>query len=360
MAVPVSVPNLGPDMAGGVVAEWYVPDGAAVDTGDLVCRVECEFVAVEIEAEAPGVLHWRAAAGSIERVDAVIGIITRPGEATPGPESPPIAIPTPATPTAGERHEGTATGTWPGDQVVVPFRRSPREAASADRRASETVAPLEDAGTAIPGLPLWEPEEDPPFAEVFPPPLPVEQVIRFTAAAAEANARAQVLTMEVRLDAREALRAIDVLAREWRDAQRPIVEDLVVRAFARALLETGVESSPAGLTRVTLQSEHAIAIRDASERGFREATGTRAAGGDIAAERAAWWLLSLRETGVQACQPPLDAGQTMAASMGAIDGSGHMNVTMVYDSSRLGPAEAARILTRVRCLVEEPYGLLAS
>lgn len=359
MAVPVSVPNLGPDMAGGVVAEWYVPDGATVDAGDLVCRVECEFVAVEIEAEAPGVLHWRASAGSIERVDAVIGMITRPGEATPGPESPPIAIPAPPTPTAAERHERTVTGTGPGDQVVVPFRRSPREAANTGPRTSETVAPLEDAGTAIPGLPLWEPEEDPPFAEVFPA-APVEQVARFTAAAAEANARAQVLTMEVRLQAREALRAIDVLVREWRDAPPPIVEDLVVRAFARALVEAGVETSPAGLTRVTLQSEHAIAISVASERGFREATGTRAAGGDVAAERAAWRLLSLRETGVQACQPPLDAGQTLAASMGAIDGSGHMNVTMVYDSSRLGPAEAARILTRVRDLVEEPYGLLAS
>jgi len=357
--LPISVPCLGPEMAGGVVAEWYVPDGAAVDTGDLICRVECEFVAVEIEAQAPGVLRQRVAAGNIERVDAVIGVIAPPGEAGPNAE-PATARASPAagTTAATEGRQDAGAVPVPGEPIVVPFRRGPREATGVDLLRSETVEPLAEAGTAIPGLPLWEPDEDPPFAEAFP--VPTGQVDRFTAAAAEATARAQALTVEVRLNATEALRAIGVLAREWRDAQPPIVEDLVVRAFARALSESGMESSPAGLTRVTLEADHALAIRDASERGFREAVRTRAAGGDTAAERAAWWLLSLRETGILTGQPPLDAGHAMAATMGAIDEPGWISVTMAYDSSRLGPGEAARILTRVRGLVEEPYGLLSS
>ncbi len=361
MAVSISVPNLGPEMAGGLVAEWYVPDGAPVGAGDLICRFECEFVAVEIEADAPGLLRQQAAAGSIERVDAVIGMITSPGEAVPDSESAPVcAGPAPATPPVTEHHQHAGAVPEPAEPTVVPFRRGPREAADADRRPSEKVQPLEDAGTAIPGLPLWEPDEDPPFADAFPAGVTAGHVSRFIAVAAEASAGAEALTMELRLDAAQALRAVGVLAWEWHELEPPIVEDLVLRAFARALGESGLDSSPAGLTRITLESDHAVAIRDASERGFREAVGVRAAGGDTAADRAAWWLLSLRETGVLMGQPPLDAGHALAASIGAIDESGWMSVTMAYDSSRLGPGEAARILARVRRLVEEPYGLLSS
>ena len=79
MAVSVEVPDLGADMAGGVVAEWYLPDGTAVDSGDVVCRVECDFVAVEVEAERPGVLRHQKPAGSIERPGAVLGLILSPG-----------------------------------------------------------------------------------------------------------------------------------------------------------------------------------------------------------------------------------------------------------------------------------------
>lgn len=354
MAVSISVPHLGPEIAGGVVAEWYVPDGATVAAGDLICRVECDFVAIEIEAEVPGVLRQRARAGSIEQADAVIGVITSADEVAPRVEAAPVcaAAPPPET-SASELDWRAGALPEPGEPVVVPFRRGQRE-------PGDTVRPLLEAGTAIPGLPLWEPDEDPPFADAFPVQLTAERLDRFDAIAAEASAAAQVLTMEARIDATQALRAAAVLAEEWRGGEPPIVEDLVLRAFARALAEAGLESSPCGLSRVTPLSDSTVAISDAGRRSFREAVRVRAAGGDTAAEGAAWWLLSLRETGIDRGQPPLSAGHTLAASMGAIGERGLLSVTMAYDSARAGAGEAARILARVRRLVEEPYALLTS
>ena len=195
MAVSISVPNLGPEMAGGIVAEWYRPDGATVDHGELICRLECEFVAVEIEAEAPGLLHHRRPAGSIERPGAVIGLVLAPGEVLPEEpvlaEVPPHAPadedePRPAAITGGfeddsEEEPASPPPLAPGEPVVLPFRRrtadeapyqwsaAPGDATEFETPLFETAEPLADAGAAIPGLPLWEPDDDPPYADAFPP-----------------------------------------------------------------------------------------------------------------------------------------------------------------------------------------------
>jgi pyruvate/2-oxoglutarate dehydrogenase complex dihydrolipoamide acyltransferase (E2) component len=373
-------------MAGGIVAEWYRPDGATVDHGELICRLECEFVAVEIEAEAPGLLHHRRPAGSVERPGAVIGLVLAPGEALP--EEPVLAeIPQPPRADEDEPWPAAITGGFeddsveeptppppfaPGEPVVVPFRRRPDgeaphpwsavpgDAVEFETDLFETAEPLAEAGSAIPGLALWEPDEDPPYADAFPSAANSPEA-RFSAIAAEAAAEGQVLTMEVLIGASEAVRAVRVLAREWREfTPAPTVEDLVLRAFAMALAESGFESSPAGLTVVTAGSDHAVAIADADGRGIRDAVQARAAGGDESTERVAWTLVSFRECGIRAAEPALARGHTMAAAMGAIDEASAMSVTMAYDSSRLGQGEAARLLARVRSLVEEPYGLLSS
>jgi hypothetical protein len=372
-------------MAGGLVAEWYLPEGASVGPGDLVCRLECEFVAVEIEAQAGGLLHHRKPAGSVERPGTVIGMLLAPGESPaddpPRPDSttpaapglePVTAASDPAAPAESGPPSPSAPPLAPGEPVVVPFRRRsaggetaspwgavPGDAAEFETSLFDTAEPLPVAGAAIPGLALWEPDDDPPYADAFPP-TDTLPAARLSAIAAEAP-EAHVLTMEVRIGAAEALRAVRVLAGEWRDlAPSPLVEDLVLRALATAIEEAGLESSPAGLTLVTPGSDHAVAVSGAARRGFRDAVKARAGGGDEPAERAAWTLVSFRECGIRAAEPAPGDGDTLAASLGAIDEAGAMSVTIAYDSSRIGPGDAARMLARVRSLVEEPYGLLSS
>src|SRR5665213_491925 len=59
MSVSVTLPQAAEWPDDGAVAEWYVPDGAAVRVGDPVCRFESGFVSLELEAEGDGILSYR-------------------------------------------------------------------------------------------------------------------------------------------------------------------------------------------------------------------------------------------------------------------------------------------------------------
>lgn len=80
MPSEVTVPTLGLGKSLGVLAEWYVPDGASVRPGDLVYRYESDFVAFDIEASSEGTLRHRAAAGSRPTQGTPAGVILAPGE----------------------------------------------------------------------------------------------------------------------------------------------------------------------------------------------------------------------------------------------------------------------------------------
>lgn len=82
MPLDVTVPNLGLGSRHAFLAEWYCPDGATVSRGEPVYRLECDFVALEVEAEADGVLRHRLAAGGIAPGD-VVALILAPGERLP-------------------------------------------------------------------------------------------------------------------------------------------------------------------------------------------------------------------------------------------------------------------------------------
>lgn len=410
MPAVVAVPQLGRDMAGGVVAEWYRPDGAKVDIGELVCRVECDFVAVEVEAEAPGVLRHRRPAGSIERPGAVLAVLLAPGEsmppedalATPDAVSPEQPFPASepgaadeAAPLVDVEPESAPPPLAPGEPIVVPFRRRaadrqdhpeswggvPGDSAEFNTALFEDpnpAEPLPEPGASIPGLPLWDEEENRPrrgsFAEAdaefeatYGSQLdaddddydPFDSSDRFARIAAEAAISAQVLSVQVRANATHILHARDVFAREWRGfGAAPLVEDIVLMAAAKALDERRLDSSPAGLVIGDQESETSVAISDPLGQGIRELAAAREAGGDETFERAAWVLVSLAPLGIESVQPRLPAGMALALGMGA-PVAGSVTLTMSFDSSVLGETDAGRILARVRSLVEEPYGLFA-
>ncbi len=414
MPAVVAVPQLGREMAGGVVAEWYRPDGAKVDIGEVVCRVECDFVAVEVEAEAPGVLRHRRPAGSIERPGTVLAVLLAPGESMPSEETFVAAELAEAPVEAGAFDEPAAADEEPvfepepdsvpeathdvpmapGEPIVVRFRRRasdrqdhpeswggvPGDSAEFDSALFEDpnpAEPLAEPGASIPGLPLWDDEEHRPrrgsFAEAdaefeatYEPSTDdmddddlFEPNDRFARIAAEAAISAQVLMVQVRADATQVIRAREVFAREWRGfGAAPQLEDMVLMATARALDERRLDSSPAGLVIGDLESETSVAISDPLGHGIRELAAAREAGGDETFERAAWVLVSLAPLGIESVQPRLPAGMALALGMGAPAG-GTVTLTMSFDSSVLAETDAGRILARIRSLVEEPYGLFA-
>lgn len=387
MPTVIAVPLLGRDMAGGVVAEWYRPDGAKVDTGEAVCRVECDFIAVEVEAETPGILRHRKPVGSIERPGTVLAVLLAPGEPLPPDEV--FEAPVTETAEAAELEpasdyvdepveEDVAVAEppmAPGEPIVVPFRRRssdqpqpaswngvPGDSAEFDTSlfdAPERAEPLPEPGADIPGLPLWE-EEPPDIPAQHIRRAPVEShETRFARIAAEAQSAAQVLTVQVRADAREAARAVGVLAREWRTfGVTPLIEDLVMLATARALDERHLEPAPAGLVLGGWESDGSFAFSDVAGSTVRDLASIRESGGDEDFERAAWVLVSLSELGIDSVQPRLPAGMAVALGLGAVAG-GTVTLTMSFDSAVLAETEAGRVLARIRQLIEEPYGLLA-
>lgn len=83
MATEILLVKAGMTMTEGAVAEWYVPDGANVDKGQLLYRMETEKIELEVEAEASGVVRHAVPPGTKTAPGALIGYILAPGEAIP-------------------------------------------------------------------------------------------------------------------------------------------------------------------------------------------------------------------------------------------------------------------------------------
>lgn len=381
MAVTIAVPDFGPDLAGSTVAEWYVPHGAMVDTGELVCRVESEFLAIELEADAPGVLHHRAAAGLIDHPDGILAFVLAPGE--PAPDA--TAVLPDALPNDGQSepaHEAamavpeTGQGQQPHPEfeealveaVVVPF---PKKFSGTTARSWESVpgdavefdsslfgegehdraVSLEEPGGSIPGLPLWEPEEA--MSET------TDTEVRFNRIREEAAAGAQVLTMTMVVDLTEAERMRGAFDREWGpDGPSPMLEDVVFRAIAWALEETPFGGGTGAMLVATPDSDLAFAVREPASRSFRDGVTARAAVGDEAFESADWLFVSLAALGVSSATPRLEPGRHMSFSLGAKDPSNRASLKIAYDSSRWSEGSAARLLARVRDILDLPYAML--
>jgi pyruvate/2-oxoglutarate dehydrogenase complex dihydrolipoamide acyltransferase (E2) component len=396
-------------MAGGLVAEWYQPDGASVHPGDPVCRIECSFVAIDVEAEESGLLRHRRPAGSIERPGIVLGLILAAGESMPpeaalnrapaAAEDEKLAPPdlesgfepadlAPGVPVEElepdplPEPDGFEAATVPGEPlqefeealveaVVVPFPRrfsgshsaweaAPGDAVSFDsslfgESEEERTEGLPVAGGDIPGLPLWEPDEASASR-----PIPNSAQERFARIADEAAASAQVLTMSVEFDCTELRKMRSVLIREWQAHDIiPQLDDLVLRAVALVLRERAFEGRTAGIEIAGPETDVACAINDPAASSLRQSVAARLSGGDAAIERADWTMTSFVALGISGAAPALSGGRELAFSLGAPDRHGFARLSLAYDSARRGQGSAARLLSRIRDILESPYAMLA-
>lgn len=175
MAIEMVMPKLGMTMEEGTVAEWLVPDGAAVKPGQMLYRLETEKIEMEIEAEGEGTLHRLAADGAVLPCGAVVAYILAVGEAAPsagGAAPVPAAAPAPIVATAalapiaaasGERSPSTpaarklasdkgidiglVSGTGPGGRITEAD-------VSAYRAPVAAAAPPAAPGVEAPASPL--------------------------------------------------------------------------------------------------------------------------------------------------------------------------------------------------------------
>lgn len=75
MATPLNIPKLGVSMTEGTLVEWLVDDGATVNAGDVIYRLETDKVENDVEAPVAGVVHITGEEGEIYEVGVQIGEI---------------------------------------------------------------------------------------------------------------------------------------------------------------------------------------------------------------------------------------------------------------------------------------------
>src|ERR1041385_6307873 len=90
MTVDIKVPRLAETISEATLVEWLKGDGAAVRTDEPIATLETDKAAVEIVADAAGVLSHAKKTGEVVKVGDVLGRIAEGGGGggAPSPSSP--------------------------------------------------------------------------------------------------------------------------------------------------------------------------------------------------------------------------------------------------------------------------------
>ena len=228
---------------------------------------------------------------------------------------------------------------------------------------------LKEPGGAIPDLPMWD---EPDAAHARPQEAankePIRLVPRVSTQPVPAEAQAQALTLRATVSLFECRKLCEQLAREWRAPNLiPTVEDVVLRATARAFREAWGAEARVGLRRIDGGSEQMALAPGAGGQSFREAVAALAGSGREDTE-ADLVVTSFLSSGIDQADPRLDDG-FFALTIGgermvlAPDGNPAVHgpaatLSLAYAPESVPDGVAATLLSRIRELVEAPYPLL--
>ena len=156
MATEIVMPRQGQSVEACTIVRWLKQPGENVGTGDVLCAIETDKAAFEVESTAAGTLLAQfVPEGEEVPVLTPIAAVGDPGEEVPAPgaaptpaaagamqpagaASPAGAVPPPAAPAAAAPNSGTAALPGQGAGVAAPARRGgPASSPRARRRAGE-------------------------------------------------------------------------------------------------------------------------------------------------------------------------------------------------------------------------------
>ncbi|MEE8280544.1 MAG: biotin/lipoyl-containing protein, partial [Alphaproteobacteria bacterium] len=154
MSVEIVVPDLGESITEATVAKWFKSEGDPVEVDEPLLELETDKVAVEVNAQAAGVLsEIVAAAGAEVEVGAVLGRIAggaaeaqpRPAAKAPRPEAAKAETHEPQAPAA----EAAPPPEAAAPPAAKPAPEAPPEAPPAAREAPPEAAPAGPSATAL-------------------------------------------------------------------------------------------------------------------------------------------------------------------------------------------------------------------
>jgi hypothetical protein len=175
--------------------------------------------------------------------------------------------------------------------------------------------------------------------------------------------------MRTRVDMSEARKARAHLAREWAESGLcPEDEDFVLRGVARALREqpdlAGI-AGQLGLADVASWPPRVVALPQPRSSGFRAAVAARQhmlAAEEGGAGDCPCVVMSLAGFRIDEGAPGLLPGCVLTVTAGAVSshepGAATLTVTLAYDPAAVETVSAARLLARLRDLLEAPWALL--
>ena len=316
--------KVGMNMTEGVVEEWYVADGASVNAGDMLYRLETEKVNLDVDAETNGVVKHLVEEGVTMKPGDVVGYIYAANE--PVPEVLPaggaadaasgdavsaaaVDAPTVAAPKAGSaaadgrilsspaarRLAGELkvdiaglNGSGPGGRIV----EADVQAAAAAQPKPPAPAPsspmarklARELGLDLAQVPGTGPggritKEDVEAAAKTPAPsfergadqtIPVRGMRKTIAKRMlESLQSSAQLTMDMDVNMDDAVKLRGQLIDEWQaEGVRPTYTDLVVRAVAKALEKHPQMNSVFNDAEITLRGDIHVGMAVALEEGL--------------------------------------------------------------------------------------------
>lgn len=316
--------KVGMNMTEGVVEEWYIADGATVDKGELLYRLETEKVNLDVDAETSGIVKHVVGEGVTMKPGDVVGYIYAADETIPEvlpqaqaaasepvAESAPTAAPTtqPAASTAADgrilsspaarRLAGelnvdftTLNGSGPGGRIVeadvqaaadaAPSAAAPSPSSPMARKlARELGVDLALVRGTGPGGRITKDDVEraaaappapaaPAFASGEDRVVPVRGMRKTIAARMFDSLQSSAqLTMDMDANMDDAVKLRNQLVDEWQDeGVRPTYTDLVIRAAAKALEKHPLMNSVFGETEMTLRGDINVGMAVALEEGL--------------------------------------------------------------------------------------------
>ncbi len=320
MPTEIYLVKVGMTMTEGVVAEWHIPDGGQVESGQLLYALETEKITLEVDAEATGTVRHLVATGISCDPGQVVGYIYGPDEAIPAILPAPGELPADTNPVdqaapPGNNHEAPASapvhavlaspiakkmarkaglslqglvGSGPGGRIVEADvaaalaspqadsgKPAPPSSPSARRLARERDVALENVKATGPrGVALKEDVEaaltQPATPGATAETIPLNGMRRTIARRMhESLQNSAQLTMDMEVVMDEAVKLRSQLIEEWQAQQvRPTITDLVLRAVVKALPAHPLLNSQMSENEILLHREIHLGLAVALDDGL--------------------------------------------------------------------------------------------